>query len=796
METKAASPQIIAECPECGAKSDVTEHEPFTKVSCPSCRAQFHARRNFNHFLLEAQCGVGGMSRVFRARDTSLERSVALKILNRACSLDSTRVRQFENEAEITARVSHPNVVRVFTAGRDQGYFYIAMELVEGGSLETLLRQQGKLPEARVLEIAVHAVQGLRAAHKAGLIHRDMKPGNILFAGDGTPKIVDFGLAIFARDADGRGEIWATPYYVPPETLYHEPEDFRSDIYSLGATLYHALLGFPPCEMDNAPLVELRAFKSKPVHVKASATKLSEETCALLERMLAVKRENRHRSYDELLDHIKYAQRQLRRGKKGKPWPGRRRRGIAPWAWGAGAAAMVTAAILWANYQPPNPRPPEEIAALIPDADPGADSNGAVSAQYVHAREAMLRGDFGQARGLFAELGGSSDTPQPTRHWAVFYAGLCSLFSGDNETARKSYESILQDGMFSTSAGAAGLAQFFVSSAAWLAANEVVPREKLQDCPGTDARAVGLLAAGLKNWNHGDAAAAAPFLESFAQSTPPAWLEDMKKLIAGRLKDAAAMATLATPDVSGFTAAEADAALAAARTALAGLSVPGAVKEKAAASVEALAASVSRRKQELAAASASSRAKVANDEFRQILETNAAALAAASRGDYQFAEAAAKLESLTITTPEATPVRDAHVETWRKAHRFIEQLARDLAARPAEGVVTRSGVPARALISASGGTLTAKFPEGPPQVVPMIKAPPGLLVELASDCRARVTDTDDYYRRSELLHAFALRTGLTATATVFGEDLAAEVPAFRRTLSDLNTVEVITAAPR
>ncbi len=785
---------MIAECPVCGAKSDVTAHEPFTKVSCPVCGAQFHARREFHHYLLEAQCGTGGMSRVFKARDTSLDRSVALKILNKACSRDSARVRQFEKEAEITARVSHPNVVRVFTAGRDQGYFYIAMELVEGGSLESLLRHQGKLPEARVLEIALQAVQGLRAAHKAGLIHRDMKPGNILFSGDGTAKIVDFGLAIFARDADGKGEIWATPYYVPPETLYHEPEDFRSDIYSLGATLYHALLGRPPCEMDNAPLVELRAFKSKPVHVKPAATKLSEETCALLERTLAVKRENRHRSYDELLDHLKYAQRQLRRGSKGKPWPGRHRRGFAPWAWAAGAAAVVAAASWWAMRPAEAPAVPRGGGLLLSGADPESGVDGAVSAQYGQAREALLRGDFAKGRELFGQLGNSPDTPQPTRHWAVFNAGLCALFAGDNEAARHSYESILRDGPYEEGGNKSegpGMAQFFVRAAGWLAAGQAVPPERVAECSTSDPRAAGLLAAGLKNWNHGDAAAALPFLQAFAGATVPAWLESTKRLLGGRIQDCLAAAALTTPDVSQFTAEQADAALASARAAFARLTIGGPVKDQASARVNALESAVRLRKRELAAAVASQRARQANAEFKQILDLNAAALASAMRGDYQFADTAAKLEALSIASPEAAPVRDVHAATWRKAHQFLELLVKDLAARPSEGVVQQAGVPARALISASGATLTAKFAQGPPATFPVTRAPPGLLLELAADFRAMVTDSDDYYRRSELLHAFALRTGQARTAADLGESLAAEVPAFRRTLSDLNTVEVI-----
>ena len=177
MDPNAAPQQVVNACPACGTLSDVTAHEPFTKVTCPSCDTHFRARTTFNHFEITEQIGVGGMSRVFRAEDRSLGRHVALKILNKACSEDRRRAQQFEKEAEITAQISHPNVVRVYTAGRDQGHFYIAMELVSGGSLENYIRDRRKMKEAAALEMTIHAVQGLKAAHEAGLIHRTSNRG-------------------------------------------------------------------------------------------------------------------------------------------------------------------------------------------------------------------------------------------------------------------------------------------------------------------------------------------------------------------------------------------------------------------------------------------------------------------------------------------------------------------------------------------------------------------------------------------------------------------------------------------
>jgi serine/threonine protein kinase len=140
------------------------------------------------------------------------------------------------------------------------------MELVDKGSLDDLIRIQGRVAERQVLEVAIQMARGLQAAHQHGLIHRDVKPGNILFLDGNTAKIVDFGLAIFlAQEEALRGEIWGTPYYVAPEKLDHQPEDFRSDMYSLGGTLFHALAGRPPFEAETASLVAWKHLKQQPV---------------------------------------------------------------------------------------------------------------------------------------------------------------------------------------------------------------------------------------------------------------------------------------------------------------------------------------------------------------------------------------------------------------------------------------------------------------------------------------------------------------------------------------------------
>jgi len=220
----------------------------------------------FGPYTLVRRHAVGGMSMVFVAHDPTLHREVALKILSEDFSADERRIKAFEEEARITASFSHPNVVRVLTTGKAFGRFYIAMELVPGGHFEHQIRERGKIPELEMLPLAIEVAQGLKAAHSAGLIHRDVKPGNILLDADGHAKLVDFGLALVTQGGKAQAtEVWATPYYVPPETIEGQVEDFRSDIYAFGATVYHALAGEPSCGEETMATDVLREAKKKVV---------------------------------------------------------------------------------------------------------------------------------------------------------------------------------------------------------------------------------------------------------------------------------------------------------------------------------------------------------------------------------------------------------------------------------------------------------------------------------------------------------------------------------------------------
>src|SRR6266571_3663770 len=304
-----ATPQI---CPTCGAAVETRDSEPLARVACPKCGEQVRAERTFDHFVVVETLGAGGMGSVYKARDTFLDRFVALKLLRRDLSSDGDHTSQLQREARIAASVSDPNVIQVFSSGTDHGQFYVVMELVDHGSLDDLIEQRNRLPEKQVLESGIQVAKGLRAAHRQGLIHRDVKPANILFVDEQTAKISDFGLAgAVTQGLETEGVIWGTPYYVAPERLNNEPEDFRSDIYSLGATLFHAVAGKAPIEGNTNSAMVLLDLKKQPLDLRAAAPEVSGATASIFQRMIAPQPAQRFSSYDELVSELERAYKKL-----------------------------------------------------------------------------------------------------------------------------------------------------------------------------------------------------------------------------------------------------------------------------------------------------------------------------------------------------------------------------------------------------------------------------------------------------------------------------------------------------
>ena len=267
----------------------------------------------FGNYQLERELGQGGMGTVYLAQDSGLHRQVALKILRSDLGDDPSFAKKFLEEVEVTASLAHPNIIRVFTLGEQDGRLYLVMEHLDQPSLENRMENQAKVSERDVLEIGIGVASALQFAHEeTGLIHRDIKPGNILFGRGNIPKLADFGLAAGARSALGQqDEIWGTPYYVSPERLLREPEDIRSDIYSLGATLYHALAGRPPFEAETAEEVAKRHISDRPPPLRSFCLDAQEQTVITLDKCLAKNPSARWSNYTELINQLADSSRRI-----------------------------------------------------------------------------------------------------------------------------------------------------------------------------------------------------------------------------------------------------------------------------------------------------------------------------------------------------------------------------------------------------------------------------------------------------------------------------------------------------
>ena len=267
----------------------------------------------FGNYALEKELGQGGMGTVYLARDHGLNRKVALKILKTDLSNDPAFAKKFLDEVEVTASLAHPNIIRVYTLGEQDGRLYLVMEHLDQPSLEQRMDQAGKLSERDVLEIGIGIASALQFAHEeTGMIHRDIKPGNILFGRGNIPKLADFGLAAGARSALGQqDEIWGTPYYVSPERLNREEEDIRSDIYSLGAALYHAFAGRAPFEAESAEEVARRHLFDRPPPLRSLRPDANEQTVFTLDKCLQKKVSDRWQDYDDFILQLQDARRRL-----------------------------------------------------------------------------------------------------------------------------------------------------------------------------------------------------------------------------------------------------------------------------------------------------------------------------------------------------------------------------------------------------------------------------------------------------------------------------------------------------
>jgi len=265
-----------------------------------------------NRYQVTHLIARGGMAMVYRAQDTLLNRAVALKILYPELSEDPLFVERFRREAQAAANLSHPNIVPVFDWGEDRGTYFIVMELIEGTSLADMLRGSATISASRSAQIVAQVAAALGYAHRSGVVHRDVKPGNILITRDGQVKVTDFGIAQAVSSEDHlaeAGSVMGTATYFSPEQASGAAVDGRSDVYALGVVLYEMLVGRPPFIGDTPVDVSSQHVNAEVPSMGQFSESVPKDLEAIVMEALSKSPENRYQSADELrADLIRFSE--------------------------------------------------------------------------------------------------------------------------------------------------------------------------------------------------------------------------------------------------------------------------------------------------------------------------------------------------------------------------------------------------------------------------------------------------------------------------------------------------------
>ena len=257
-------------------------------------------------YRLEEKIGSGGMSSVYRAFDPTLERWVAIKLMHRDISNDPDQLERFRREARAVAQLNHPHVVTVIDAGEDDGAPYIVFEYVEGETLKERIRRLGRLPVSEAVAYAIEIGRALESAHANRLVHRDVKPQNVLIDADGRAKVTDFGIArsLEAQGLTATGRVLGTTDYVSPEQALGHEVTGQSDIYSLGIVLYEMLTGETPFKADTQVAVAMKHVRDPLPDVQRRRPEISAALASVVERSTAKETQNRYPSVSQMVHDL------------------------------------------------------------------------------------------------------------------------------------------------------------------------------------------------------------------------------------------------------------------------------------------------------------------------------------------------------------------------------------------------------------------------------------------------------------------------------------------------------------
>lgn len=265
-------------------------------------------------YRVEQELGRGGMAKVYRGQDTVLGRTVAIKILAPQFADDQDFVHRFRREAQAAARISNQHLVSVFDTGSDDGVHFIVMEYVDGRTLADLIAGGGRIMPDRAIEVAIDVCRALEAAHAQGVIHRDIKPGNIMLDENGQVKVTDFGIARVTTNADTIAQtaaVLGTASYLSPEQAQGQPVDGRSDLYSLGCVLYEMVTGRPPFLGDSPVAVASKHVLEQPTPPSRLNPDVTPDLDAVILRALAKNPANRYQTAEEFREDLERVRRGL-----------------------------------------------------------------------------------------------------------------------------------------------------------------------------------------------------------------------------------------------------------------------------------------------------------------------------------------------------------------------------------------------------------------------------------------------------------------------------------------------------
>lgn len=304
------------QCPKCSGVVSIDEANLGKTVSCGHCKEIVSAPESrfapgviINDFIIEKEVGVGGMGVVYLARQITLDRHVALKILKEKYAQDAEFIVQFVREARSAAKLNHPNIVQAYAVGEENGIFFFAMEFVDGDTMKDILAKERKIDPQRAAKIIRDIAIALDYAWtESKIVHHDIKPDNIMLTKNGKAKLADLGLASMFGDAevdDSGDEVLGTPQYISPEQLLGDPTDVRSDIYSLGATFYHLVTGTFPYNGDTPTAIahqHVNGVFQPPIEREPSVPQTVSD---IISKMMAKDINQRYQSAEDLASDIK-----------------------------------------------------------------------------------------------------------------------------------------------------------------------------------------------------------------------------------------------------------------------------------------------------------------------------------------------------------------------------------------------------------------------------------------------------------------------------------------------------------